>query len=55
MHWRTLPQAAPQANLGTKLVETLQGGIPVSDLLQQPLLGQTQLAMLRQVADQSGD
>jgi len=38
----------------SKLVETLQGGIPVSDLLQQPLLGQTQLAMLRQVADQSG-
>ena len=37
-----------------KLVETLQGSIPVSDLLQQPLLGQTQLAMLRQVADQSG-
>jgi len=38
----------------SKLVETLQGGTPVSDLLQQPLLGQTQLAMLRQVADQPG-
>jgi inorganic triphosphatase YgiF len=38
----------------SKLVETLQGGIPVSELLQQPLLGQTQLAMLRQVADQPG-
>jgi inorganic triphosphatase YgiF len=38
----------------SELVEKLQGGTKVSDLLQQPLLGQTQLAMLRQIADQQG-
>jgi inorganic triphosphatase YgiF len=37
-----------------ELVETLQGGTKVSDLLQQPLLGQVQLAMLRHIADQPG-
>lgn len=37
-----------------ELVETLQGGTKVSDLLQQPLLGQMQLAMLRHIADQPG-
>jgi inorganic triphosphatase YgiF len=36
------------------LVETLQGGTKVSDLLQQPSLGQMQLAMLRHIADQPG-
>ena len=38
----------------SELTEQLQGGTKVSDLLQQPLLGQIQLAMLRQIADQQG-
>ena len=38
----------------SELTEQLQGGTKVSDLLQQPLLGQVQLAMLRQNADQQG-
>ena len=38
----------------SELAEQLQNGTKVSDLLQQPLLGQVQLAMLRQVADERG-
>jgi inorganic triphosphatase YgiF len=38
----------------SELTEQLQGGTKVSDLLQQPLLGQIQLAMLRQIAGQQG-
>jgi inorganic triphosphatase YgiF len=38
----------------SELAEQLQSGTKVSDLLQQPLLGQLQLAMLRQVADEQG-
>jgi len=38
----------------SELTEQLQGGTKVSDLLQQPLLGQVQLAMLRQNAEQQG-
>lgn len=38
----------------SELAEKLQSGTEVSDLLQQPLLGQVQLAMLRQVADEQG-
>ncbi|MCL1476418.1 MULTISPECIES: CYTH domain-containing protein [unclassified Marinobacter] len=38
----------------SELAEQLQNGTKVSDLLQQPLLGQLQLAMLRQVADEQG-
>jgi triphosphatase len=36
----------------SELVEQLQGGTKVSDLLQQPWLGQMQLAMLRHIAGQ---
>ncbi|AKO51585.1 hypothetical protein ABA45_03405 [Marinobacter psychrophilus] len=36
----------------SELVEQLQGGTTVSDLLQQPLLGQIQLAMLQHIAGQ---
>ena len=38
----------------SELVEQLQGGTKVSDLLEQLLLGQIQLAMLRQIADEQG-
>jgi inorganic triphosphatase YgiF len=38
----------------SELAEQLQSGTRVSDLLQQPLLGQLQLAMLRQMADEQG-
>jgi len=38
----------------SELAEQLQSRTKVSDLLQQPLLGQVQLAMLRQVADEQG-
>jgi inorganic triphosphatase YgiF len=38
----------------SELAEQLQSDTQVSDLLQQPLLGQLQLAMLRQVADERG-
>lgn len=38
----------------SELVEQLHGGTKISDLLRQPLLGQIQLAMLRQIAEQQG-
>ena len=38
----------------SELAEQLQSGTKVSDLLQQPLLGQVQLAMLRQMANEQG-
>ena len=52
-----LAQLAARSDMAqpwSELAEQLQSGTRVSDLLQQPLLGQVQLAMLRQVADEQG-
>jgi triphosphatase len=52
-----LAQLAARSDMAqpwSELAEQLQSGTRVSDLLQQPLLGQLQLAMLRQMADEQG-
>jgi len=52
-----LAQLAARSDMAqpwSELAEQLQSGTRVSDLLQQPLLGQVQLAMLRKMADEQG-
>jgi inorganic triphosphatase YgiF len=53
----SVAQVAVRCGIGQhwqQLVEQLKSGIQVNDLLQDPLLGQTQLAMLQQTAHEQG-
>jgi inorganic triphosphatase YgiF len=57
LNGHALAQLAARCGIGQpwlKLVEQLQSGTRVSDVLQQPLLGQVQLAMLQQIAHEQG-